>query len=66
MFVKNILNFKRLDGIRRSPVMAHLDETVSGAASIRAYGKQDDFIARNNKLIDDSQMPWYHCNVALR
>jgi len=57
---------KRLDSIKRSPIYAHFDESISGAISIRAYQRQSDFIEKCDKLIDASQRPWYHIMIAQR
>eukprot|EP00511_Aplanochytrium_stocchinoi_P006837 CAMPEP_0204824926 /NCGR_PEP_ID=MMETSP1346-20131115/2908_1 /ASSEMBLY_ACC=CAM_ASM_000771 /TAXON_ID=215587 /ORGANISM="Aplanochytrium stocchinoi, Strain GSBS06" /LENGTH=1047 /DNA_ID=CAMNT_0051952355 /DNA_START=353 /DNA_END=3496 /DNA_ORIENTATION=- len=43
---------KRLEAISRSPVYAHFGETVNGLGSIRAYGKENDFISANAEKID--------------
>ena len=50
---------KRIDNMRKSPIFAHFDESIIGASSIRAYGKQDDFITKCEKLVDESQQPFY-------
>ena len=39
--------------MRKSPIFAHFDESIIGASSIRAYGKQDDFITKCEKLVDE-------------
>ena len=42
----------------KSPIFAHFDESIVGASSIRAYGRQEEFIARCEKLIDEGQQPF--------
>lgn len=43
---------KRLDAVSRSPVFAWFGETLSGVATIRAYGQQARFIANNEARLD--------------
>ena len=52
--------------MRRSPIYAHFDETVSGATSIRAYRRQGIFIDKAEQLIDDSQRPFFILSAAQR
>ncbi|MCO5560464.1 hypothetical protein L7F22_014079 [Adiantum nelumboides] len=46
-----------------APVVQHFGETISGAATIRAFKKQDDFVSKNLQLIDQYSMPYFH-NIA--
>jgi len=43
---------KRLDAILRSHVYSHFGESLTGLATIRAYGKQAEFTATNEQAID--------------
>ncbi|KAJ7566291.1 hypothetical protein O6H91_02G095800 [Diphasiastrum complanatum] len=43
---------KRLDGISRSPIFSHFEQTLDGIATIRAYGVQPTMHARFAELID--------------
>ena len=61
-----VRQLKRIDSIRRSPVFAHFDETLSGSASIRAYNQQLRFLDRCDQLIDESQRAHYLFTVSLR
>ncbi|XP_076921706.1 putative ABC transporter C family member 15 [Bidens hawaiensis] len=53
----------RLAGIERSPILHHFAESLTGAATIRAFRQQNRFIERNLCLIDNHSRPWFH-NVA--
>ena len=71
MFCQRVYNtymgqMKRMDAVKRSPIYAHFDESVTGASSIRAYGRQDQFVETCDRLIDESQRPWYHITIAQR
>ena len=57
---------KRIDSMRRSPLYSLLGETLNGLPTIRAYGEQDRFITRNNKLVDYSISPSYLLNCSAR
>ncbi|GAA5823616.1 hypothetical protein JCM11251_000700 [Rhodosporidiobolus azoricus] len=43
---------KRLDNLLRSSLYAHFSETLSGLATVRAYGESDKFLKRNEAYID--------------
>ena len=58
--------WKRIDSVRRSPIYTHFDESVTGSSSIRAYRKDKEFIATCDRLIDESQRPWFLVITALR
>ncbi|XP_014611630.1 PREDICTED: multidrug resistance-associated protein 4 [Polistes canadensis] len=41
VYLKTSKNIKRLEGITRSPVFTHLNATLNGLSTIRAYGAQE-------------------------
>ena len=45
--------------ITRSPIYTHFSESISGAPTIRAYGRDEDFIMENETRIDSNQMCYY-------
>ena len=53
-----MFELRRIDNMRKSPIFAHFDESIVGSSSIRAYGKQEDFIAKCDRLIDEGQQPF--------
>ncbi|EPS69672.1 hypothetical protein M569_05085, partial [Genlisea aurea] len=53
----------RLAGNQRSPILHHFAESLSGAATIRAFNDQKRFIDGNLSLIDNHSRSWFH-NVA--
>ncbi len=44
-----------MESITRSPIYSHFGETISGAATIRAYGVAARFVRENEKKIDLNQ-----------
>jgi len=59
LYIPAARQLKRIETVRRSPIYTHFDESISGVASIRAYHKEDEFINKCDRLIDESQRPWY-------
>ncbi|KAL5035647.1 hypothetical protein RTP6_003309 [Batrachochytrium dendrobatidis] len=57
---------KRLDSLMRSPLYAHIGETLSGLPTIRAYREQDRFIVNNNKMVDTNNAPYFLLLAAQR
>jgi len=45
---------KRLDALALSPIFGHFNETLSGLQTVRAFRKQDDFVKKNQTLVDES------------
>lgn len=43
---------KRLDGVSRSPVFAHFQESLGGLTTIRAYSQQERFSLESEKRLD--------------
>ena len=62
--VRSLRQLQRLDSISRSPIYSHFSESVTGAASIRAYGRTEEFTRRAEWLVDQSQRCYYPSMVA--
>ncbi|KAJ3307775.1 hypothetical protein HDU76_004381, partial [Blyttiomyces sp. JEL0837] len=54
-----VRELKRLDSNQRSPLYAHISETLAGIPSVRAYKAEDKFITRQRMLLDLSNSPRY-------
>lgn len=50
----------RLAGIQRAPILHHFAESLTGAATIRAFEQDERFIKANLGLIDNHSRPWFH------
>ena len=56
----------RIDAVRRSPINSHVDESLAGATSIRAFNAQGRFIQKMDRLVDESQAASYLSMIVLR
>uniref|UniRef100_UPI00358F56A6 multidrug resistance-associated protein 1-like isoform X1 n=1 Tax=Myxine glutinosa TaxID=7769 RepID=UPI00358F56A6 len=65
-YVASSRQLKRLESVSRSPIYSHFNETVMGASVIRAYGKQESFVGRNDSLVDDNHRSYYASITANR
>lgn len=42
----------RIESVTKSPLLNLLSESLSGSSTIRAFGKQGDFIRNNNEFLN--------------
>ncbi|XP_072955852.1 putative ABC transporter C family member 15 [Typha angustifolia] len=64
-YIPTARELARLSGIQRAPILHHFAETLSGAATIRAFEQEDRFSKVNLGLIDRHSRPWFHNISAL-
>ena len=65
-YVSTARQVKRLESISRSPIYTHFSESISGASTIRAFDRDDDFILENESRIDNNQICYYPGYVSSR
>ncbi|EDR25855.1 multidrug resistance-associated protein, putative [Entamoeba dispar SAW760] len=61
---KPVIEMQRLEGVSRSPIFVHFDQTLLGLSTIRISNGQSEF---KNKLIDkikNNTMAFYTCKMA--
>jgi ATP-binding cassette subfamily C (CFTR/MRP) protein 1 len=51
-YVATARELRRLDSVSRSPIFAHFTETLQGVSTLRAFGRQHEFIIENRNRID--------------
>ena len=51
----------RINGTTKSALASHVAETAAGVMTIRAFGEEDQFFAKNLDLIDRNASPFIHC-----
>ncbi|KAG9452230.1 hypothetical protein H6P81_005134 [Aristolochia fimbriata] len=59
-YIPTARELARLSGIQRAPILHHFSESLSGAATIRAFAQEDRFVYANLSLIDNHSRPWFH------
>ncbi|KAH0609923.1 uncharacterized protein H6S33_012469 [Morchella sextelata] len=52
-------DLKRIESIQRSPLYQHFGETLTGVATIRAYGDERRFVRENLNKIDAHNRPFF-------
>jgi len=64
--LRTALELKRLDSVARSPLYAHFNETLTGVASIRAYGCAQAFLKENASRLDKANRVYIPIVTAYR
>ncbi|KAI3332982.1 ABC transporter [Ustulina deusta] len=59
VYLRTSRQLRLLDLEARSPLYTHFLETLGGLSTVRAFGWQEQFKTRNEKLLDLSQKPYY-------
>merc|ERR1719225_1367262 len=66
IYVATSRQLKRLESVSKSPIYSHFGETLNGAATIRAFHLQGNFITQSEDLVDGNQKAQYSAIVANR
>ncbi|XP_056168421.1 putative ABC transporter C family member 15 [Syzygium oleosum] len=59
-YITTARELARMVGIRKAPILHHFSEAVTGAALVRCFNREDDFLRRCLSLIDDYSRIVFH------
>ena len=59
IFAASIRQLRRIELALQSPLLSHLNETINGASSIRAYGLEKQFSTKFMKLLDNNHAAYF-------
>ncbi|XP_076041208.1 ATP-binding cassette sub-family C member 3-like [Oratosquilla oratoria] len=59
VYVATSRQLKRIESARKSPVYSHFLETIKGVATVRAFGRQEDFVSESAQRMDQAQNAFY-------
>ena len=62
--VRSLRQLQRLDSVSRSPIYSHFSESLTGASTIRAFSRTQDFNRKCEELVDLSQRCYYPSMLA--
>lgn len=66
IYISSSRQLRRMESVTRSPIYTHFSETITGAPTIRAYGKQVDFINESQNRVDTNQICYYPSVISMR
>lgn len=58
-YQRSNIEFRRFESTNRSPLYAHVSETMAGISTLKAYGVERSFIEKQRRLMDVSNRPTY-------
>jgi ABC-type multidrug transport system fused ATPase/permease subunit len=59
-YIPTARELARLSEIHRAPILHHFAESLTGAATIRAFDQEDQFSKSNLSRINSHSRPWFH------
>ena len=58
-YVSTSRQLRRLESVSRSPIYSHFGESITGVATIRAFGRERDFMRMSEEKVDTNQVAYY-------
>ncbi|XP_047061267.1 ABC transporter C family member 3-like [Lolium rigidum] len=64
-YIDTARELQRLVGVCKSPIIQHFAESVAGSATIRSFGKENQFVSTNSHLMDAFSRPKLYNTAAM-
>ncbi|CAM0879854.1 unnamed protein product [Alopecurus aequalis] len=64
-YIDTARELQRLVGVCKAPIIQHFAESITGSATIRSFGKENQFVSTNSHLMDAFSRPKFY-NAAAR
>ncbi|KAM0842057.1 hypothetical protein ACQ4PT_058608 [Festuca glaucescens] len=64
-YIDTARELQRLVGVCKAPIIQHFAESITGSATIRSFGKENEFVSTNSNLMDAFSRPKFY-NAAAR
>ncbi|KAJ3368154.1 hypothetical protein HDU91_000820 [Kappamyces sp. JEL0680] len=58
-YQRSNIELKRFEAVNKSPLYAHVSETMAGISTVKAYGVEASFIDRQRQLMNVSNVPTF-------
>ncbi|KAM0842046.1 hypothetical protein ACQ4PT_058606 [Festuca glaucescens] len=59
-YIDTARELQRLVGVCKAPIIQHFAESITGSATIRSFGKENQFVSTNSHLIDAFSRPKFY------
>ncbi|XP_051222895.1 ABC transporter C family member 3 [Lolium perenne] len=59
-YIDTSRELQRLVGVCKAPIIQHFAESITGSATIRSFGKENQFVSTNSHLIDAFSRPKFY------
>uniref|UniRef100_A0A3B6ENG0 ABC transporter C family member 13 n=1 Tax=Triticum aestivum TaxID=4565 RepID=A0A3B6ENG0_WHEAT len=59
-YIDTARELQRMVGICKAPIIQHFVESITGSTIIRSFGKENQFLATNNQLMDAYSRPKFY------